>query len=302
MAVSSWSYRRRSFCERACALVAAAVGLGQWLPALAQDAAPVAPPTVPFTFAVVADPHCAEKARFDLYPYDPSCGTHVDRLLRCVAEMDRLTGVDRPDFILVVGDIHPQELAKHMGAVRFPLRLIAGNHETGKLKEQLRGLCPEDFQVDGKPSDYYSFVHKGCRFIGVCTSGRGGDHVGYLCSEDIRPRGQCEWLERELAQPEARKFVFSHIPPQPEGLDQNSYMSRNDSRYVNELVSRTRPVAMFFGHQHRATREYAIGETRCFVLRSCAWNSGNVALGFMLVKVTEAGIETREVLTSPVAK
>lgn len=302
MAASSWSHRRRSFCERVCVGVAVAVGLGLLLSAPAQDTAPVASPTAPFTFAVIADPHCAEKTRFDLYPYDPSCGTHVDRLLRCVAEMEKLTGVDRPDFILVVGDIHPQELAKHIGAIRLPLHLIAGNHETGKIKEQLRELCPEDFHVDGKPADYYSFVHKGCRFIGVCTSGRGGDHVGHLCSEDIRPLGQCEWLERELARPEAYKVIFSHIPPQPEGLDQNSYMSRNDSRYFNELVVRTRPVAMFFGHQHRATREYPIGQTRCFVLRSCAWNSGNVPLGFMLVKVTGTGIETREVFTSPVAQ
>jgi len=257
---------------------------------------------VPFTFAVIADPHCAEKVRWDVHSYDKSCGTHMDRLFRCLAEMEKLTGIDKPDFVLVVGDIHPHELVKHMDKIRIPLHLTAGNHETGKRREQLRNLAPEDFQIDGKPSDYYSFVHKGCRFIGVCSAGRGGDHVGHLCSESIRPLGQCEWLERELAQPEAHKFVFSHIPPQPDGLDRNSYLSRNDSRYFNKLVTRTQPTAMFFGHQHRPTREHTIGQTRSFILRSYSWNSRQAPLGFMLVKVSDSGIETREILTSAAKK
>ena len=76
------------------------------------------------------------------------------------------------------------------------------------------------------------------------------------------------------------------------------YLSRNDSRYFNELVTRTRPTAMFFGHQHKP-RKFLIGATPAFVVRSCAWNSGSAPLGFLLVKVTPAGIETREIITSP---
>ena len=251
-----------------------------------------------FSFAVVADPHCAEKPRWEARKYDNRCGTHVDRFLKCVSAMELLERDDRPDFILVVGDIHLWELRKHVDRVTVPLRVIAGNHESGTRKQEIREFFPQDFQVNGKPSDYYSFVHKGCRFIGVCTSGRGGDHVGHLTSEDIRPAGQCEWLERELAQPEARKFVFSHIPPHPEGRDRNSYMARNDSRFFNALVVKTRPDAMFFGHQHQPTREFMIGQTRTFVVRSCAWNSRSAPLGFLLVKVTPEGLETREILTS----
>ena len=255
-------------------------------------------PHVAFYFAVVADPHCAEKPRYDVHKYDKRCGTHVERFLRCVSAMEALGADDRPDFILIVGDIHLWELRKHLDKITFPLHVIAGNHESGKRKQEIRDLFPQDFQVNGKPADYYSFVHKGCRFIGVCTSGRGGDHVGHLCSEDIRPAGQCEWLERELAQPETRKFVFSHIPPHPDGTDRNSYMSRNDSRFFNALVRETKPIAMFFGHQHQPTREFPIGQTRAFVLRSSAWNSRAAPLGFLLVNVTAKGIETRDVLTS----
>ena len=243
----------------------------------------------------------AEDPRYESRKYDQKCGTHVERFLRCLAKMEELPGPDRPDFALIVGDVHPHELRKHMARVRMPLHAIAGNHENRARREVLREMFPEDFQLDGKPSDYYSFVHKGCRFIGVCDAGCGGDHVGHLCSEEIKPAGQCEWLEGELAQHESYKFIFAHIPPHPNGLDKNGYLSRNDSRYLNDLVARTRPTAMFFGHQHAPTRKLRIGSTPAFVVRSCAWNFGNAPLGFLLVKVSPAGIETKEIITSPQA-
>ena len=106
----------------------------------------------------------------------------------------------------------------------------------------------------------------------MCNAGSGGDHIGHLCSQDFEPRGQCEWLERELAQAEPRKIVFVHVPPHPAGEDAEMFMARNDSRYFNALVEQTRPTALFCGHQHQETREFRIGDTRGFILRSCAWN------------------------------
>ena len=202
-------------------------------------------------------PTLREDPRYESHKYDKTCGTHVERFLRCLARMEELPEADRPDFALIVGDIHPHELTKHMARVRIPLHAIAGNHENRARRKELREMFLEDFEMDGKPSDYYSFVHKGCRFIGVCDAGCGGDHVGHLCSEEITPVGQCEWLERELAQHESCKFIFAHIPPHPDGLDKNGYLARNDSRYFNDLVTRTRPAAMFFGHQHAADTQVA---------------------------------------------
>ena len=249
----------------------------------------------PFAFAVVADPHCAEKPGHG-WP-EAAHGTHMDRFRRCVEEMEQLGTGAKPEFMLIVGDIHLWELRKHLDRVSIPMHLIAGNHETGKRKAEIRELFPQDFSIDGKPSDYYSFTHKGVRFIGVCDAGRGGEHIGQLCSEDFRPRGQCEWLERELQKAEAQKVVFAHIPPHPRNTDLNMYMSRNDSMYFNELVRKTQPTAAFFGHQHRATSEYRIGRTRLVTARSCAWNSAAAPLGFLIVNLTEAGIKTREVIT-----
>lgn len=249
----------------------------------------------PFSFAVVADPHCAEKPGRD-WPAS-EYGTHIDRFMRCVEEMLKLGPKARPDFMLIVGDIHIWELRKHFDKIAIPMHVIAGNHEGGDRKKELRELFPQDFQIDGKPSDYYSFLHKGARFIGVCDSGRGGDHIGQLCSEDFGPRGQCEWLEKELNRPESLKFVFAHIPPHPQNADQNMFMSRNDSLFFNQLIQRTEPTAGFFGHQHHATSEYSVGNSRMITLRSCAWNFGKVPLGFMLVDVTPTGIVTREVIS-----
>ena len=158
-------------------------------------------------------------------------------------------------------------------------------------------MFPSDFIKNGIESDYYSFVHKGVRFIGLCNA-RGTDHIGTFCSEDFGPRGQCEWLEEQLDQNEQHKIIFAHIPPEPKGRDKNMYISRNGSRYLNSLVQEQQPTAMFFGHQHEKTRQYTIGQTKVFILRSSCWNFNNDLIGFTLVKVTDKGITTRELDTS----
>jgi hypothetical protein len=76
------------------------------------------------------------------------------------------------------------------------------------------------------------------------------------------------------------------------------FMSRNDSRYFNDLIAKTQPTALFFGHLHQATREYTIGSSRLFTVRSCSWNFGQAPLGFLMVHVRQDGIRVEEVLTS----
>jgi len=248
----------------------------------------------PFTFAVVADPHCSEKAK----PHIEQYGTGVDKFRACVHAMERLPQRERPDFVLVVGDIHVAAFKQVLKDVAIPVHAIAGNHESSPLlRKELRDMFPQDFKSDDREADYYSFVHKSVRFVGICDAGLGGEHVGQLCSENIMPRGQCEWIERELNQREARKIVFAHIPPDPLGQDRNSYMSRNDSRWFNDVVRRSGPEAMFFGHLHRETEEYLIGGTRCFNVRSCCWNFGNASLGFLLVQVVPDKLVIREIET-----
>jgi len=99
-------------------------------------------PAGPFSFAVISDPHLAEKASWEV----AANGTHVDRFLRCFEAMAKLTGAEKPDFALICGDIHPEELAKCLARVPVPLHTVAGNHETKERRSQLAGPLPRRFQ------------------------------------------------------------------------------------------------------------------------------------------------------------
>ena len=289
---------RRDFLKLGAASAAGLVG-----PAVraaeeqAQMPATTATAIQPFTFAVLSDPHCAEGPK----PGIEQLGDSIQKFLRCSRQIAGMPAAERPDFMIVTGDIHPEALKDHLAEFTVPMHVIAGNHESGPAREQLRALFLGDFVRGRRETDYYAFVHKGVRFIGVCDVGAGGDHVGHLCSEDINPRGQCEWLEGQLAEPEPRKIVFSHIPTEPDGKDRGMYLGRNDSVWFNALIERAQPHAMFFGHLHTKTTERRVGRTRSFVLRSCSWNGDRSPIGYMLVKVTADGLDVQEVDTGAYA-
>ena len=274
------------------------MGIAAGAAVLSREAHAHTPRAVPgqeaFSFAVIADPHCAEAPRQGIEQY----GNGADKFLRCFETIDALPQEDRPDFALIVGDIHPEALAPHLDKIELPLHAVAGNHEgSAEARGLLRSLFPGDFGTGDAQRDYYSFAHKGVRFIALCDAGMGGDHVGQFSSELIRPFGQCDWFEEELGREEPRKVVFAHIPPALDGRDRNMYMGRNDARWFLECVRRTPPDMLFFGHLHRETDAYALGGARAINLRSCSWNFQNAPIGFMLVRVNPGGLETRELLT-----
>ncbi len=225
-------------------------------------------------------------------------GSGADKMLRCMETLEALPAEEKPDFVLLAGDIHPAALAPHLDAITLPIYPVAGNHEGAPdSRGLLRSLFPDVFGKDDEQRDYYSFVHHGVRFIGLCDAGMGGEHVGLFSSELIRPFGQSDWLEKQLAMPERRKVVFAHIPPVLDGGDRNMYMGRNDSRWFLEVIAATPPEVLFFGHLHQETKSYQIGAARAFNLRSCSWNFQKASLGCMLVQVTDTGMETREIFT-----
>lgn len=247
-----------------------------------------------FCFCAVADPHTAEAPKPGLERY----GSGVDKLEACIRAMETMEAADKPDFILLLGDLHPDALKLCLPQVKIPIHATPGNHESDQEKrKQLRVLFPNDFKIGGEDSDYYSFIHKGVRFIAVCDAGQGGEHVGQFCSQNIVPSGQCEWIEKELDSEEPKKILFAHIPTERNGEDRDMFLGRNDSRWFNKLVAEKQPTAMFFGHLHRPTEEYRIGQTRVFQLRSCCWNFDRAPIGFLHVRVTPEGIVTREILT-----
>jgi len=251
-----------------------------------------------FCYCVVADPHCANAPTKGLEKY----GSGLDKFLMTARAIEALDAEDKPDFMLLLGDIHPAALKERLTEIKIPIHATPGNHEaTREQRKLLYEMFPDDFHIAGIRSDYYSFVHKGVRFISICDAGAGEDHIGHFCSEVTEPSGQCEWIERELASPETRKVVFAHIPLEREGEDRSMFLSRNDSRWFKDVIVRTKPSAAYFGHLHQATEEYRIGDTRLFQVRSCSWNFSDAALGFLHVRMTPEGLTYREILTAEYA-
>jgi hypothetical protein len=248
----------------------------------------------PFCFCVAADPHCNDgpgKGMEDL-------GTGADRLMRVFEHIGALPAADRLDFLIIAGDLHLKGFLPLLPRFPLPVHVTAGNHESSvEDRKALRAAFPQDFVHDGKPADYYSFVHKGVRFVSACTAGLGGEHIGTFTSENIQPRGQCEWLEGELSAPEARKVLFTHIPAERDGADREMHLGRNDSRWFNDLVRRTRPEAAFFGHLHQPTAPYRLGGTEVWQVRSCCWNFNGAPIGFLHVRVGPSGLAVREIIT-----
>lgn len=245
-----------------------------------------------FSFGIIADPHTSESVREGLEQF----GNADDKFFRCIEAMKKLPKDEQPDFILVLGDLHFFAINDKLGTIDIPLYPIAGNHESVSQKKQLRELFPDIFQIDGIASDYYSFEHKGIHFIGICNA-ISSDHIGHLCSDQIIPRSQCEWLEEQLAKNDMPKIIFGHIPLEPQGQDRPMFLSRNDSVYLHGLIDEYNVNAMYFGHQHLESRQFNIHDCIVTVFRSCCWNFHNAPIGFGLVQVSPDGIFLKEITT-----
>lgn len=241
----------------------------------------------PFNFCVIADVHGREEV-FKNYEH---FGTARDKFQLAINHIKSLKESDKPDFVLLCGDIHIDAVQDMIDQSGLKFYLIAGNHERGNAKEILRASYPY-FNINNQESDYYSFVHNNCRFIGVCNGAN--DHVGHLSSQYIHPFGQSDWLIEQLRKEEKIKVVFAHIPSHPEGEDENMYMSRNDSIFFNNVVKQTKPSIMFFGHQHQATRQLRIGSTLQYIQRSISWNNNKAPIGYTLVRFDKNGLSLKE--------
>jgi Icc-related predicted phosphoesterase len=257
--------------------------------------APAAAAAEPFCFCVATDPHCNESPARDL----AQLGTGPDRLMRVFERMAALPEADRPDFLLIAGDLQMKGFLPLVPRFTVPVHVTAGNHESSADdRKQLRAAFPGDFTRNGAPTDYYSFVHKGVRFVSPCSAGFGGEHIGTFASENIQPRGQYDWLDAELTAPEPRKILFTHIPTERDGADREMHIARNDARWFNDLVRRTKPEAVFFGHLHQPTTTYRLGATDVWQVRSCCWNFNAAPVGFLHVRVGPSGLDVREILTA----
>jgi len=237
-----------------------------------------------YSFVAVADPHLRQNLEGEL--------TGEEKFRRVFAAIRTLDPA--PEFMLLLGDIHPDVLERLLPESPLPIHPVAGNHESKKDRELLRNLFPDDF----RDRDFYSFTHRGDLFIGLCDAGH-VDHVGHFETESVKPSvGQCEWIEERLAaRGEFRRVVlFGHIPPDPALKPNGMCLGRNDARWLHEQVRQTRPTALFFGHRHRRAW-FDIDGVPVFGMRSCNWNFAKEPVGFGQVTTTPEGLTVRFVET-----
>lgn len=226
-----------------------------------------------FTFAIIADPHLREDRVGE--------PTGEKKFLEVLAQIKALPR--QPDFILMLGDTHPEKLAPLLPEIGLPVHVVIGNHETLAHRQQLRDLFPEDFA--GR--DFYAFTHKGARFIGLCTA-LVGDHVGHFESQDLTPHvGQVQFLEQELAtHRDLPRFIFAHVPPEPTNKPHPSHLGSLESAWFHALVRAEKPTACFFGHRH-CRLEYTCGDTPILFVPSTNWNSTGHQRGFYLATMAD---------------
>jgi len=209
-----------------------------------------------------------------------------------------------PDFMLILGDVHGDALKEVLTETdfRLPIHVVFGNADDKASRKTLRAMFPQDFAEN----DFYSFQHKGCKFIGICDA-IPGDHVGHLSSEFYRGLNQCSWLEQQLADGRAscdHTFAYAHIPPHPEDKEANYYLAVNDQRFLKQLVLKHEPTALFFGHLHRMEK-FTIGKTDVISVHGSNWTNTLVPppydpIGFHVARVYEDGVELDFIPIEPI--
>jgi predicted phosphodiesterase len=237
-----------------------------------------------YTFVIHADPHVSIDREGER--------TGREKFHAIVEKVRRLE--PKPDFMLILGDVHGEAFKTALAEVDFdlPMHVVFGNSDDPSGRDVLREMFAEDFAQ----SDYYAFTHKRSKFIGLCNA-IPGDHVGHLSSEFTRGLQQCGWLEAQLA--EGRKthdhtFAFAHVPLHPQGKEANYYLAVNDQKFLRQIVLRHRPTALFFGHLHRLER-FAVGPTEVISVHGANWTNTLVPppydpIGFNVARVYEDGV------------
>ena len=133
-----------------------------------------------------------------------------ERLDRAIFDLNQL----RPDFVIMVGDvieghvrnssnIHLQwdEAEKHLASLKVPFFLVPGNHDIWSKESY-------DIWRNRVGRTYFSFDHKGCHYLILCTEESYGTGQAGLGSR------QMDFIKQDIqSHRDARQFfVFLHQP------------------------------------------------------------------------------------------
>ena len=188
--------------------------------------------------------------------FDPS-DPDEDNVRRLRAVLGQLaTGPDRPDLVLLTGDLTArghaddyERLAEVLAGYDLPVRLMIGNHDQ---REAMRKAFPD--LPGGTPdlpggNGFIQFVAAlpGLRVIALDTV-ETGRHAGAFCD------ARAEWLGEHLdADPHTPVLIAMHHPPIVSGID---WLDGGDdepwiARFAATIAGRPQVRAIVTGHLHR---------------------------------------------------
>jgi len=150
----------------------------------------------------------------------------------------------------------PEGSCRCSRASRCPSTVTAGNHESSiGGPEGPAGGVPAGLRArrETRPTTTASCT-RAFRFVQSLHAGLGGEHIGTFTSENIQPRGQCEWLEGDCRRPRRARCSSPISRPSARARTARCTSGRNDSRWFNDLLRAHTSGAAFFGHLHSRPR------------------------------------------------
>lgn len=205
-----------------------------------------APARGDFSFAQISDSHIG----FGKPPYKDSV---IATLQEAVARINDLP--QRPDFLIHTGDLTHLSTAKEFDAVSEILKsakvgrvfYVPGEHDVvDGSSEYLKR-----FGKGTKGEGWYSFDHRGVRFIGLVNIAGGGSDkgLGFLGDE------QLDWLKADVSSLAASTpiVVFAHVPLW--SIYPKWGWGTEDGLRALDLLKRFGSVTVLNGHVHQALQK-----------------------------------------------
>ena len=246
---------RRCFIKTSCGAICLLP-----LPALwsCNDAAPV-------RFGLITDLHFADRPPVGSRNYNQS----KQKLLEAIHVFNN----SNLDFIIELGDFkdqddHPEksrtlayldEIESVMRQFDGPVYHVLGNHDMDSIsKLDFLSHTKNHGKTEGK--SYYSFVHKGLKFIALDANfnedGSDYDTGNFDWTSARIPDRQIQWLKAELAEGKEPVIIFVHqLLDWFSGIDKSLYI-RNAEEVVDILEKSNRTLAVFQGHHHAGNYSY----------------------------------------------
>ena len=184
--------------------------------------------------------------------FDHNAGFEKETVLyeKAVAKINSL----KPDFVVITGDFvnDPNSSAqmnefKRITALinsKIPVYYTPGNHDLGQTPDETS--LKKYKEIFG--NDRFSFVHKGCSFIGFNTS-------LIKARMEKQEQMQYKWLVGQLKKSRSSKHIilFCHFPFFNKSVDEPTAYSNIDrecrAKYLDLFVE-NKVDALFSGHYH----------------------------------------------------